>query len=287
MESTEPATVSKDAIGQKSTISNILTRTILQFPLMGCCCEDLEYLADSDCLSRIESQGVRRNGHNEHGAFLLEDSITDQLDEVYFSDAEFKLALEVERNPTNWKAHFELGNYLLEQKTDLKKAQQHLMCSMRLSGNNTEPYISLACLHQEHGRLKAALQIYKKAIQKDSCNASLWTGLGSVYETARQFEEAINAYRIAMRLDPRLDIPCYNLGNMMYDVGEMEEAIEMFLQCLTINPNHEDACFNLALCYQQQGEIKKAHKYFDKASQLRLGIAETASTLLKEGKEKV
>jgi tetratricopeptide (TPR) repeat protein len=117
----------------------------------------------------------------------------------------------VERNPTAWLAHNNLGNVLLET-----------------------------------GRAPEAIEQYKESLQFNPNGVEAHNNLGfALYQEGRT-PEAINHYEQALKFNPHFGLAHTNLGNALSRTGRVREAIDHYEQALLVNPHDSDARANLA-----------------------------------------
>ena len=116
----------------------------------------------------------------------------------------------VERNPTSWLAHNNLGNVLLET-----------------------------------GRLPEAIDQYEESLQFNPNGVEAHSNLGFALEQTGRINEAIENYKQALKFNPHFSVALSNLANALSRTGRVEEAIAAYEQVLLVNPNDSDARANL------------------------------------------
>jgi tetratricopeptide (TPR) repeat protein len=129
--------------------------------------------------------------------------------------------------------------------------------------------LSRASSYRACGLSGDAIRIYKKAIFLDHRNATLWDGLGYVYQRSGNFDEAADAYRNAIKIDPKNKNACLSLGLVLMIQEKYREAVPYFEQIRLLGPEskkdlevnilayHQSALRMLVKCYEVLGEIKK------------------------------
>jgi len=123
----------------------------------------------------------------------------------------------VERNPTSWLAHNNLGNVLLET-----------------------------------GRAREAIEHYEESLQFNPEGIEANNNLGlALYRTGRT-EEAIDHYEQALKFNPHFALAHTNLANALAQTGRVQEAIDHYEQALLANPHDSDARAGLARLQARQ-----------------------------------
>jgi protein O-mannosyl-transferase len=116
----------------------------------------------------------------------------------------------VERNPTSWLAHNNLGNVMLET-----------------------------------GRVPEAIQEYGKALQFNPHSVEAHNNLGLALNQEGRTSEAIDNYELALKDNPHFGLALSNLGNVLARMGRVREAIANYEQALLVDPHNSDARANL------------------------------------------
>lgn len=99
-------------------------------------------------------------------------------------------------------------------------------------------YDEALALHQQ-GKVKEAIEIYKKAIQEDPNNPEVYINLGAAYQSLKNYDLAIQQYRKAISLDPNSSLAYFYLGTTLHAKNSINDAISNYKKALTIDPNNK------------------------------------------------
>ena len=135
-----------------------------------------------------------------------------------------------------------------------------------------------AYIHQSHhDKILLAIQMFKKAIQKDKNYALAYAGLADSYSTLYMYYDkkdehlvqALSASRKAFELDPDLPEAHASLGLALAQNNQFEEAVEEFEAAIQLNPKYFEAYYEYARICRSLGKHKQSVKLFEKASEVR------------------
>ena len=165
-----------------------------------------------------------------------------------YSDMETLFQETIDRNPTSWIAHYNLGVLIAGTPGRLPEAIDHYREAVRL-----KPDYAMA-----HYNLALALS-----------------------RTPDRLPEAIEEYRAALRADPNSDMAHNNLGLALSNVpGRLPEAIEEYLAALRIAPDSAEAHNNLGVALlNTPGRVSEAIPHFQAALRSKPDSAEIHNNL--------
>ena len=165
-----------------------------------------------------------------------------------YSDIETLFQETIDRNPTSWIAHYNLGVLIAGTPGRLPEAIDHYREAVRL-----KPDYAMA-----HYNLALALS-----------------------RTPDRLPEAIEEYRAALRADPNSDMAHNNLGLALSNVpGRLPEAIEEYLAALRIAPDSAEAHNNLGIALvKTPGRVLEAIPHFQAALRSKPDSAEIHNNL--------
>jgi len=135
-----------------------------------------------------------------------------------------------------------------------------------------------AYFHQSHhDKTLLAIQMFKKAIQKDKNYALAYAGLADSYSTLYMYydkkdehlEQALSASRKAFDLDPALPEAHASLGLALAQNNQFEKAVKEFEAAIQLNPKYFEAYYEYARICRSHGKHKQSVKLFERASQAR------------------
>jgi len=134
-----------------------------------------------------------------------------------------------------------------------------------------------AYFHQAHrDKNLLAIQMFKKAIQKDENYAFAYAGLADGYSQLYMFfdrntenlEKALVASQKALELDPELAEAHSSRGLALAQNNQFEEAVKQFETAIQLNPKLYDAYYEYGRACRVQGKHDQAVKLFEKATQV-------------------
>ena len=116
----------------------------------------------------------------------------------------------IERNPTSWLAHNNLGDVMLET-----------------------------------GREQEAIKQYDEALHYNPNMVEAHTNLGFALEQMGRTSEAIDQYELALKFNPHFGLAQAHMGNALAKIGRVRDAIDHYEEALLINPNDSAVRANL------------------------------------------
>ena len=128
-----------------------------------------------------------------------------------YRDLETLWRTTLERNPTAWMAHHNLGK-LLEEKSEPQEALEHYLSAIELNPNHVQAMNNAGLLQIKAGQFADAEALLRKAIERES----------------------------------RFDLAHNNLAIALVRQGRLEEALAEFDLAIAINPKYENARINRA-----------------------------------------
>lgn len=135
----------------------------------------------------------------------------------------------LERNPTSWMAHNNLGR-----------------------------------AYAEAHRPADALEQFQATLRLKPDHAAALSNIGSLYQD-KDPKRAIEYFEQALRIDPKYADAHTRLAIALATIGRDEEAIEHFGQAVKLNPRMIDAEVNYGIALQQMGRLGEAATHFQRA----------------------
>jgi tetratricopeptide (TPR) repeat protein len=165
-----------------------------------------------------------------------------------YGDMETLFQETIDRNPTSWVAHYNLGVLIAGTPGRREEAIQHYREAARLKPDYVGAHYNLAHeLAKTPERVPEALEEFRTVLRIDPANADAHNGLGLVLaEIPGRLPEAIEEYQAALRIDPALAEPHNNLGVALVNTpGRVAEAIPHFQAALRVKPDVAEIHNNL------------------------------------------
>ena len=127
--------------------------------------------------------------------------------------------------------------------------------------------------HRRAGRLDAAENALRRAIERDASVAAYHHDLGNLLQDRGKIDAAIACYRKALRLHPAFAEAWNDLGTARYSKGELEAALECYRQAVRLRPDHMVAHANLGGVCRKLGLLHEARRALQREFFLRVKSA--------------
>jgi len=161
----------------------------------------------------------------------------------------------------------------------LSKREKHVLGKIKTQDVQAYDFYirGRAYYHQGHqDKVLLAIQMFKKAIQKDKNYALAYTGLADGYshlymyfdKKDKHLEQALSASRKALDLDPDLPEAHASLGLALAQNNQFEEAVKEFETAIQLDPKLFDAYYEYARTCRVQGKHDQAAKLFEIATRV-------------------
>jgi tetratricopeptide (TPR) repeat protein len=188
------------------------------------------------------------------------------------AEAVDQLRASAELEPTNASAQSNLGDALF-QMGRFDEAIARDREALRLDPRNVVTQANLGAALLQAGRLQDAEAVLRKALLADPDYAAARMSLGTVYLQGGREADAIRELTRALASDARNESALTNLGVALARTGRLEEARDAFERALTVNPRFFSAQANLGNAWMQLGRTREAIEAYEKAAQLDPGSA--------------
>lgn len=174
-----------------------------------------------------------------------------------YATAEKLWLVTIQRNPTSFLAHHDLG-VILYNRGDLDGAIAQYETALALSPGDMEAHNDLGNALLTKGRADDAIVQYRKALEMDPAWMPPRFNLAQALFRQGRYQEAAYHYRKVLAIDPR-NLPAYcRLGIALLATGDTGQAISSFQQALKLDPNYAEARNDLANALSQQGQLAQA-----------------------------
>jgi tetratricopeptide (TPR) repeat protein len=195
-----------------------------------------------------------------------------------YSDVETLYRASLERNPSSWVAHYNLGILLADRPEQLPDAIAEYQAALRLKPDYADAHHNLGIAYSRiPGRLPDAIAEYKEAlrIMPDYAGAHNDLGIAFSHIPGRQ-QEAVAEYQAALQAKPDLADAHYNLGNLwLHTPGRQQDAMAEYQAALRIDPDYAEAHANLGLLLAAMpGRQQDAIAEFEAALRVKPNYAE-------------
>jgi len=197
----------------------------------------------------------------------------------HYADLETLYRSILEKNPSSWIAHNNLG-ILLQNRGHTDEAIGHYREALRLKPDYAEAHIDLGNALLQLGKPEEAVMHFDAALAVDSDYArEAHLNLGHAWFQTGNQTEAVAEYRAALKIDPEYSEAHFSLGNAFYSLGHFEAAVTEFRAALKTAPEDADALNNLGSALVRAGRPREAIPEYERALRLRPGDASTIANL--------
>ena len=179
----------------------------------------------------------------------------------------------LDRNPSSWTAHLNLGTALDEMGRS-KEGLPHLQRALELKPEFPETLNSLGNVLNRLGRFSEAVPLLEEALRIEPRFALAHNTLGASFMALNRTDEGRAQFEHAVMLDPTLTVARVNLGWALANRGNMAEAVAQFEQARRLQPDFADAEFKWGLTLAMHGSMAEAVPHLERAVELQPGDAE-------------
>jgi len=136
------------------------------------------------------------------------------------------------------------------------------------SPGKARPHHKLGDAYSGRGNVKAAIDLYRKAIELDPTFTESYNNLGLLMAEQADIESAERLYQKAIGLAPgSLDV-INNYAVLLINQGRAEESISLLSQALKLNPGYKATYVNLGAAWMLLDDPESAEAAYRKALEL-------------------
>jgi len=174
----------------------------------------------------------------------------------------------VERSPTSWVAHLNLGT-TLDEAGRADEALPPLRRALELKPDHPETLNSLGNVLNRLGRPDEARPLLERAIQRQPRFAAAHNTLGATLMALREPDAGMAAFRRALVLDPALTGARVNLGWALANAGKFADAVAQFEQARRAQPASAEVELKWGLTFALQSRLTEALPHLERAVTLQ------------------
>ena len=196
-----------------------------------------------------------------------------------YRDAEALYRTVIERNPTSWEGHMNVGAELFK-KGSLDEASSHFDKVLELYPKYPpaakRAYLNLGYVSLKRGQLTGAIAYFEKALQVDSNYAPTHSALGSALHRQGRLYESVAHYEIAVAIRPKSALVQSDLAWMLATCADPflrngPRALELAQKADKLSGNASPKSLrSLAAAYAENGRFSEASATARRALQLTL-----------------
>ena len=159
-----------------------------------------------------------------------------QMSERIFSQAIDTFASIIRLSPDSSYAYYSRGAARYYHRSELDKAVNDLVTSLRLEPEQYKCYRMLGLIHAQLGEWVAMREDCTKAIQLLPDSAELYNLRGSACFRLQDYDSALDNFEQSVRLDGQRYEAYYNRGLVKQQLSMLDEALLDFRQATHLNP---------------------------------------------------
>ncbi|HEU5368418.1 MAG TPA: tetratricopeptide repeat protein [Ktedonobacterales bacterium] len=115
-----------------------------------------------------------------------------------------------------------------------------------------DTYQALGELRARDGKIEAAAQLMRQALDLDPSRAEVWSELGTLQLSQNEARTALESYQKAVELNSNLPGIHFRIGRAYRALGDNESARLAYEEAIRRNPNDTESYNNLAALLQEQ-----------------------------------
>ena len=140
---------------------------------------------------------------------------------------------------------------------DLDKAEEYYGKAVTSNGVHPDPYLGLATIAVQRGKLDDAMALYRKASSIEADDRSL-SGMALIEMERGQSAEAFTHFKGALSKNPENLVALFGLVRLAHAEARIEEALPYLRDYLTVDPAKHEVRFTLAGCLVSLGRHAEA-----------------------------
>jgi len=186
-------------------------------------------------------------------------------DRGYFEQAQTFFQRALKDDPQSAEALYGLGSaYLqLQKPTEARPCfERVLQLHTTYPGTLPNAWNNLGILSAREGKLDAAIQQFKRALQIDPQHSIALQNLGSAYRQKKDWVAAKQALERSLALHPDDAEANYSLGMVYAQQNDAEHAHAYLQKALAARPVYPEALNNLAIVYLHEHQPERAIQIF-------------------------
>jgi Flp pilus assembly protein TadD len=178
-----------------------------------------------------------------------------------YTDPETLWQTTITRNSDSYLACCNLGGILL-QTGRLNAAIEQYRRALQIRPRDALAENDLGIVLLKSGQVDEAIIQFNRTLQIDPGYFAAYNNLGDAFARKGEVEHAIAAYKKAVEIQPNNATVQNNLGYACLRAGRVDEAIVHDREALRVQPNNPDFHYNLANALVQRGQVQEAKEQF-------------------------
>ena len=166
------------------------------------------------------------------------------LSQNKLNDAKIIFQNIIKVDPTNYKAHNNIGAILLKI-GDLDKAEKNFRIAVKLNPEFVVAHYNLGIIQANLLKFNEAEKSYKKAIELKEDYVEAYSNLGSVYLKLEKLNKAEENFKKAIELNSSFAVGHYNLAVTQEKLKKFNEAEKSYKKAIELKEDYAEAINNL------------------------------------------
>ena len=150
----------------------------------------------------------------------------------------------LDKNPTAWCAHANLG-WILASQQKYDEAREHLEASLKVKPDNAQAHSNLGRILDIQGQFAAAEPEFQAAARIKPKDAEIRRAFAAALANHGRRDEAVIQLREVLQLKPDAEARS-QLATLLYQSGKFGEAVAEYRQSVASKPDQPEALSNLA-----------------------------------------
>jgi protein O-mannosyl-transferase len=205
----------------------------------------------------------------------------------HYRSAEALYRATIERNPSAWMAHNNLGMILANDQR-FAEARPHFERAIQLNSGVAEHHMNLGRLLLAEGRTAEAINPLREAVRLEPNAANARSNLGVALMRSGDLDDAVTEFEQALRVDAQHAEAKLNLATAQQEIGvrlarggAVRDALPHFEAAVRYHPIDPGMHYNLGMAYFAVGRRTDAMTALEQALALDPGL-EAARALLQQ-----
>ena len=155
----------------------------------------------------------------------------------------------------------------------VRDARQSCGQAVTLDGGLAAAHLCLGMIYNGTGQYQSAIAEFKRALEREPTNDTVYRELASVYQSQGRMAEAEQTYRRAIQLRPQYWAGYNALGIFYFGRSRYSEAADMFGKVIDLLPDSDRGYSNVAAVYIEQRRYQEAIPLLERSTVIRPSAA--------------
>ena len=180
--------------------------------------------------------------------------------------------------PVDAQAHGNIG-LAYQRMENLSLAEHHFRKSIEINANNPTVWNSLGNVLKDKGQAAEAVKIYESTLKANSNQPECWTNLSQALVDIGEYDRALRAVSQALQIDPNLAESHNQLAEVYRKTFKYDRAISAYKKSLELDPEQYESMLGLATVYRECENPEAALTVLNRLVKLAPGHAKAYTVL--------